>query len=70
MNGSENGVCELVVSGGDSAEGFQLVEETPDAISFAVQGEVGVAGDQPIPRGGDDSDDATLTKAAITASPS
>lgn len=40
LNGAEEGTGELVVSGRDSPELFEIVEETFDQIAFAVKYEI------------------------------
>ena len=42
LNRPEKGACQLVVSRGDSSELLEIVEETLDQVSFAVEHEIGV----------------------------
>ena len=43
LNAGEENLGELVVTRGDGAEMFELVEEPLDEIAFAVEGEVALA---------------------------
>lgn len=60
VNSRQESAGKLVVSSCNGSEAVQLVEESLDEITFAVQGEIGIAGDQPISLGRDDGDDVAL----------
>lgn len=59
-NSRQKGAGKLVVASGNDSEALQLVEESLDEITFAVQGEIGIADDQPIRLGRDDGADVAL----------
>jgi hypothetical protein len=64
LNAGEENLGELVVTRGDGAEMFELVEEPLDEIAFAVEGEVALARGFSVGFGWDDWDDRSSVEGA------
>ena len=62
MNGGEENLGELVVTGGDGAEMLELVEKTLHEVAFAVEDEVARARGFSVGFGRDDRDDRPLVE--------
>ena len=64
LDAGEENLGELVVTRGDGAEMFELVEEPLDEIAFAVEGEVALARGFSVGFGWDDWDDRSSVEGA------
>ena len=63
LDGSEKSACQFVVACCDSSELFEIVEESFDQVSLAIQREIRWSPHDPICLGRDDRSDLTLPKA-------